>query len=74
MKPTGCCPHDEQRLVQFGSRELRERYLIICQKLEGFYEYEWHQRWYGTDFDKEADLLGVLHDICKEIRALGDAF
>jgi len=74
MKPTGCCKRDEKLLVEFGSRELCDRYLRITTALAEFYEYEWRQRWYGTDFDKEADLLGVLNDICKEIRALGDAF
>ena len=74
MKPTGCCPRDEKLLVEFGSRDLCHRYLRICQKLEEFYEYEWRQQWYGTDFEKENELLSLLNDICKEIRASVDAF
>ena len=72
MKPTGCCPRDEKLLVEFGSRDLCDCYPKITTALAEFYEYEWRQRWYGTDFEKENELLSLLNDTCKEIRALGD--
>lgn len=70
FEPTGCCPRAEELLVKYGDRELCDSCLRICQKLEDFYEYEWSQRWYGTDFEKKGELLSLLNDICAAINDL----
>lgn len=68
-QPTGCCPRTEELLVKYGDRELCDSYLRICRNLEQFYEYEYRGNW-GTDWAKEADLLGLLNDICTHIDSL----
>ena len=70
IKPTGCCPRTEELLVKYGDRELCDSYLRICKQFEEFYEYEWRQQWYGTDFEKENELLSLLNDICAAINDL----
>ena len=66
-----CCPKTEAILAEKGSDQLKERYLRIITLIENFYEYEYRGCW-GSNYEYEADLLGVLDMVCWEIEQLGD--
>lgn len=69
MKVPSCCSDDEANLTLLGSTEQRQRYQRLLVAIHEFYEFEYGGRW-GTDYEKEADLLAALHLICLEMSGL----
>ena len=69
MKSYSCCSSTEALLARLGSVELRQRYQNILRHLAEFYEFEYDSP-FGTDYQRETDLLGVLDALCRKIQAL----